>query len=190
MANFTKRPIGRPPGSAKKNTGTSDNPLREHDHINGIPVEPIGGGGRTGTGTGNSSPDSGSPGGAGGFKPAAAAAPKTSPRFNDLNVYSGAIQGVSDLAAFLLKLPELGDLDDAEALKLAKAIRAVQVYHPSIDITGEALAWIGLCAAISQVYGTRVAAITLRKKTEREEKTAKAKQQSGPIPFGYPATAN
>jgi hypothetical protein len=186
VAGMAAKSESKPPDNSIKSTVDAGGDEDVSRYLNGIPVVGIGAGGAGDAGagaggnrdSGDARGDSRAKAGAGGAKG------KTSSRVDDLNVYAGALQGISDVAAFLLKIPELGDLDDDEANKLAKALRAVQKYHPAMDLAGEALAWIGLCAAISQVYGTRIAAYTLRTRTEKQDK-AKAE----PRPFAMPSGA-
>lgn len=89
-----------------------------------------------------------------------------------MNLVTGALLTVHELAAVLLKIPEV-EIDEMEALALAKALLAVQRCYPQIDISAHALAWVGLIAACGRVYVPHFAAYKIRVKTEAGQRPAK-----------------
>ena len=68
-----------------------------------------------------------------------------------------------------LKIPEM-KIDEAEAKLLANAIADVLNYYPTIKsfLEGKAAAHVALMMAVIQVYGTRLVAIQLRLRTEKQ----------------------
>jgi hypothetical protein len=96
----------------------------------------------------------------------------------DERVLSGAIVSVHEVAAMMLKSPEL-ELDEGEALKLAQALIRLQSFYPAIDVPAKALAWAQLVIACGQVYGPRIVAISKR------PKKAKPAPVPAPAPVQY-----
>ena len=68
------------------------------------------------------------------------------------------------------RVPEMTISED-EAKYLAKAIADVLAYYPAIKdfLDGKAAAHLALMMAIIQIYGTRIIALQLRLKTEKEK---------------------
>lgn len=176
MATVTNK-SGRPSTVDEPNLGESNS---VGDNINGIPVESYG----AGAGTGSNS--SGEPAKRGrgrppgtGTKSTVGTAPvlqKTS-RTDDLEVLSGAIYTVHEIAAVALRVEELG-LDENESMMIAKSLKRLQAFYPHVDVPAQALAWIGLAATCGKVYGPRVATFNIRRKNERDAK-------KGPVNISY-----
>lgn len=173
MADKRNKPVA---GASVPSVGTDIKPDVVDNSINGIPVESFGGAGSSGTDAGAPKRGRGRPPGSG-TRPAV----QTS-RVDDLGVYAGALVGVHEVAAFLLSVPEF-EIDEDEALTLAKALQRLQKFYPSVDVPAQALAWIGLFSACGKVYGTRVAAYKLRKSHE------KAKSKEKTVVHAWPDTA-
>jgi hypothetical protein len=77
------------------------------------------------------------------------------------------------MAAGAFDTPELA-LDDDEAKQIANATAEV-AKHYSVNIDPKTLAWMNFGWAVSCVYGSRVVAITMRRRNEKEA-AKKAKQ--------------
>lgn len=141
--------------------------------IGGIPVERIDGG----TGDfGNSSGTTPGPGKRGRGRPPGGGTPRTDtarPKIA-LETLQGVLLSVHEIAAALLKVPEL-EVDEQEALKLAKAIIHLQSFYPAVDVPAKVMAWAGVAIAAGQVYAPRIGAISIRTKRERANKP-------GPVP--------
>lgn len=95
----------------------------------------------------------------------------------------GAIQAalISVHSILALRIPEM-EIEEAEAKTLAEAIARVEQYYPRVSavVSGKLAAHGLLAAAIFQVYGTRIAAIGIRLKAEREGKSG-AVQREGNV---------
>lgn len=76
------------------------------------------------------------------------------------------------MAASFLDTPELV-LTEKESTNFATALQAVQK-HYDVQITQKSLDHIQFFAAIGSIYGPRIAAIALRKKTERSRRASTA----------------
>lgn len=85
------------------------------------------------------------------------------PKAVDLSSLAGLLIGFHALAA--IKIPEM-ELSDAEAKQLQERLEAVARWH-SIAATQKAIDYAGLLGVVGYVYGTRIAAISVRKKRER-----------------------
>lgn len=66
-----------------------------------------------------------------------------------------------------LEVPEL-ELEEKEAGAIAQSLVEVQRFYP-VGIDEKTLAWINLITVLGGVYGTRYAAVRVRKKREKEE---------------------
>lgn len=73
------------------------------------------------------------------------------------------------MLAGITKTPEFA-LEEYEAQKLAEAGANV-AKHYNITASDKALAWTNLAFCMGSVYGARIAAIGMRKKTEKAKKT-------------------
>lgn len=75
----------------------------------------------------------------------------------------------------LTKVPEL-EIDQEEAKKLAHASTEVAKHYVSLDASEKTVAWVNLGLTLGAVYGPRIMANGIRKRREREERRASARQ--------------
>ncbi len=82
--------------------------------------------------------------------------------------------GIHALLAQVSETPELQVTED-EGKAFMKASQNV-MRHYSVQTTQKTLDWIALFGVTASIYGPRIAAIGIRKRSEREPKTAKVIQ--------------
>lgn len=84
----------------------------------------------------------------------------------DLGALTAVIVNIHAMLA--TRVPEML-IEEKEAATLAASIIRVEQYYPKVRelLTGKAAAHIALFAAIGQVYGTRMIAISMRAKAEK-----------------------
>ncbi len=100
----------------------------------------------------------------------------------DLSSITGLLVGVHALLAQVTETPEIAITED-EGKAFTKASQNV-MRHYSVQTTQKTLDWIALFGVTASIYGPRIAAIGIRKRSEREPKTAKVIQfpnSQGPV---------
>lgn len=83
-----------------------------------------------------------------------------------VDALENALNGVHGMLALSLKAPEML-LDADESKPYAKALAEVASYYDMPNVTGEAIAWIGLCMVMGKIYAPRVVMIGERLRSDK-----------------------
>ena len=100
----------------------------------------------------------------------------------DLSSITGLLVGIHALLAQVTETPEIAITED-EGKAFTKASQNV-MRHYSVQTTQKTLDWIALIGVAASIYGPRLAAVGIRKRSEKEPKTAKVIQfpnAAGPV---------
>lgn len=94
---------------------------------------------------------------------------------------SAILFSIHGMLAGVTRVPEL-KLDDAESKQLASAIAEVAKHY---DLTADPkmVAWTNLAMTAGAIYGTRMVAIGMRKKTEAKKSQPKPAPENNVFPF-------
>lgn len=103
---------------------------------------------------------------------------------SDLN---GLLWMIHQGLATLTGIEELA-LDPSESEELSKSIARVQAFYPNSVLSPMAMAWTGLFVTAGKVYGTRIIAVTAKKK--QKNKNSSAQVVEIPLPIGTAKVAD